>query len=375
MEVKRSKIIEVLRNCDYKVESVLRFVEETSEKSFTDQEFKDAERKIKSLKKAFNKKYRDPKINMSMKAFIAKYPEWLNSTEVLEISKTYKNKSDSLKHGRPALSFEESSQRSKRRKVADVLQKCENSTELLLQAAKRTAFQSGDQVKAKIIDKIIREQNSTEIMKKIETSMSTMSDTDALDFFVNANLTVSQYELTRSTVNAQGHKIFPIYKKVAAAKELCYPRGIQVTATCAFMPWNELVYHTVARIVESQREILEDRCSLMGTTINLDFIISVGMDGSSGQSHYNQKISENQFESSIFVNAMNPLRLTTSNGDIMWTNPAPHSTRFCRTQKIIFQKETESFVTKEYASMMKDLNELEIFSIPLNTGKKLTFLN
>ena len=68
---------------------------------------------------------------------------------------------------------------------------------------------------------------------------------------------------------------------------------------------------------------------------------------------------------------MIPLRLQKGCGKILWTNQTPQSTRFCRTQRIEFAKESKEYVIRLKEKYDKEIAELEEVVIILMSGKKL----
>lgn len=65
-----------------------------------------------------------------------------------------------------------------------------------------------------------------------------------------------------------------------------------------------------------------------------------GFDGSSGHSSYKQAFhGSDASDASVFITSIVPLRLVYGE-IIIWQNPRPGSTRYCRPLKIEFAKET-----------------------------------
>lgn len=368
MWIKNSVIVDFLRRNEQCVESCIQFIESRSEHRFSDEERKVAENQVKKIQKFLLKEWKNPKIGRNWKSFVTRHKEWLdNSCEY--IASVVVSNFVPKNGGRRTLTFDDSSQRSKRQKVAVVLEKCENSSKLLMTAAIRCSKAEKDVSQAKILSRLVQEEDSSRILKKINSEYRMMTVSEALQFMLDANLSVDQYNKTRNAVHGLGCKIFPYYKQVAAEKEKCYPAGISVTSTCAKVPWESLIEHTLQRIIEAKSEDIEDKISNLGNAVNLKFIVTVGMDGTGSQSLYNQTINENQHESSLFVTAMTPLQLQTEDDKlILWTNPSPQSTRFCRTQQLIFQKETVEANKLEYKSIIKALDEVEDIRITLRSG-------
>lgn len=90
-----------------------------------------------------------------------------------------------------------------------------------------------------------------------------------------------------------------------------------------------------------------------------------GLDGSSSQSNYKQSFLDPQLDdSSVVMMSIVPLRLVDRANIIVWENPAPGSTRFCRPIKFIFTSETKDFVTRETSQMEQEISEL----VPTSCG-------
>lgn len=73
-----------------------------------------------------------------------------------------------------------------------------------------------------------------------------------------------------------------------------------------------------------------------------------GCDGSSSQSRYNQVLPEGVSDENLFSVTFVPLRLINeTNHQVIWQNPRPNSTRFCRPILFAFQKETKDVILTE----------------------------
>jgi len=112
-----------------------------------------------------------------------------------------------------------------------------------------------------------------------------------------------------------------------------------------------LLDHTASRIVQLQRDVLG---SLADDFIDkLVLIGKWGFDGSTGYSEYKQKVLNNEMkDSSLFVTSYVPLQLLTTADDpkhrkIIWKNPRPSSTRYCRPLRFQFKKETTQLALNE----------------------------
>lgn len=368
MLFKNSDLVKLLRQNGNNIEVCCKIIEDQSGRVLVDSELQIVQEKFKSVQKFFNKQWNLPNICRVWHKFERKNKDWLQESFNIQISQ--EDSSVSLQNnGRPSKSFDESSQRTKRRRVADVVEVHETSSNLFIAAARRCCALENDHSKYKKLTGIINEGDEKE---NVQENSKVITPVQALTLLLDANLSVDQYNKVRSVVHSTGHKIFPSYNTVAAEKKKCFPSGIKATPTCAEVPWKNLVKHTCERIVEYNRDVIENKLlDVSDNVLHVKFIISVGMDGTSNQSQFNQQLNENSKDSSLFVTAMAPLQLETANSTSLWTNPCPHSTRFCRTQKLIFKKECAAYSLSEYKDIMKQLNEIEEFSIPLSSGKFL----
>lgn len=118
--------------------------------------------------------------------------------------------------------------------------------------------------------------------------------------------------------------------------------------------------HTASRIVKLQHDVLGGLAD--DFVDNLVLIGKWGFYGSTGYSEYKQKVINNEMnDSSLFVTSYVPLQLLTIAGDpkhsqIIWKNPRPSSTRYCRPLRFQFKKETTQLALNEEKYFKKKLN-------------------
>ncbi|KAF2892509.1 hypothetical protein ILUMI_13664, partial [Ignelater luminosus] len=156
-----------------------------------------------------------------------------------------------------------------------------------------------------------------------------LSGDKALRRFVENKYTKHQYNNTRSMLMEIGCCAFPAYGKVQKAKSRCYPKIDSIT---------------VSEIV--QISVLE----------------------ALGQSIYKQKLlAKNLSDSDIFFTSLAPLRfIRNSDSTLIWQNPRPSSTRFCRHIHFYFKKETAEFARKEANKVKKEIEELQPSTLNIN---------
>ena len=83
-----------------------------------------------------------------------------------------------------------------------------------------------------------------------------LSDEEALAFMFNNNFTKSQYHEVRMNSLDHNSNIYPPYNKVRSAKTKCLPDNIEITEMSASVPLQDLLDHTVKRLIEVQEEVL-----------------------------------------------------------------------------------------------------------------------
>lgn len=143
---------------------------------------------------------------------------------------------------------------------------------------------------------------------------------------------------------------------------------ISLTETCAEIQLQSLLDHTVSRILLTQNDVIQ---SLPYEKIREMFLLCKwGCDGTSGQSTFKQKFSNDDgtvTDSSIFYTSLVPLQLhlimnETNEKKIVWQNPRPSSSRYCRPIKIEFLHETAESTRSE----VENIKEQEKNWFPIN---------
>lgn len=87
--------------------------------------------------------------------------------------------------------------------------------------------------------------------------------------------------------------------------------------------------------------------------------MEVGLDGSSKKSSYKQTFAYVEFDdSSVVMIGIVPLRLVGESELVVWENPTPDSTHYCRPVKFAFLSETAKFIRTENLEMEREISEL-----------------
>lgn len=113
----------------------------------------------------------------------------------------------------------------------------------------------------------------------------------------------------------------------------------------------------------------------------LTLITKCGCDGSSGQSEYKQRFTQDEqiSDAYMFMISMVPLHLiSTHNENVIWNNNQPSSTRYCRAIKFEYSKETAEKVKSEIQRMNTEIvqltkTEIEMFGIKFKVKHEMIF--
>lgn len=165
---------------------------------------------------------------------------------------------ENTSRGRPQKDFENCSNKTKRRRVAELVSN--NAPEELAFAANIS-------------------RNSTLLN---EDCNKRLTPAQALALFVDLDLTDRKYIVLREMVNNLHKNCFPSLYALKQAKNKIIPKNISVSETSAMVDIQELVNSTVNGIVQTLRITKPAHAKL---------ICKWGMDGSSGHSTYKQKFS------------------------------------------------------------------------------------
>lgn len=281
--------------------------------------------------------------NYMEERFLMKNENWLNNSIQLLTWKTIN------KVGRPVKSFEESSDRSKRRKTKVL--KNQVPVEELTYAVCMSQRAAGNNDVSQMIKDITASPTRAKkfrasIVNAKTKNVKKLSPSQALNIFVDANLSRKQYEI----IQGASKNIYPCYSLLKKAKAHCYPKeeSISVTETSAEIKLQDLLDHTISRLCIYLEEVLKNITE--EERKNLELITKWGCDGSQ-QSQYKQMFqNDTDNDDYIFQSSLVPVRLISNiNGHkkIIWQNPVPSSPRYCRPIRIRFIHETKDITNEE----------------------------
>lgn len=333
----------------------------------------------KSLGRFFSEfKKRWSNVHRIKERFLEQNKLWLDSS-VGFINYRKRPHADTLS-GRPETTFNECSDRSKRRKTQD-LRKTFTHDELAF-ATQMNLRQVGQLEAAKLIKEVTQTSPTRALKyrrafkaKQQHIKEERISAEEALSMIMDAKLTRHQYNIVRS----KAKKVFPNYKIIQSAKKSCYPRqeDVKITISSAEIKLQALLDLTAHRILEAQKEVIQGQGH--ASKIKLILISKWGFDGSSGLSEYKQKAGEVN-DASVFMTSLVPIKLVSNKNQdqILWQNPRTSSTRFCRPVRFQFTKETTelSVTEKEHIeAQIRTLSstKLNIYGIDIEILHTLLF--
>lgn len=261
--------------------------------------------------------------------------------------------------GRPKSTFDNLSERSKRRRTENV-REMYNAHELAY-AAEMNLRASGKRDSANKIKAAISESKSAE---SISTESALFTDDEALAMFVQAKLSKEQYIYIRQKLNEKNVHVLPSYHKIQEAKTRCYPKSMEVTESTARVSMQNLIDHCTERLIRELEDVL-----YTNTYSKVFLIFKWGFDSASGYSQYKMKASHSKHsDHSAILTCVVPLQLYAINQQIgrkiiLWQNLRPSSTRLCLPLEIDFQKETASTIREKSIRICSEIEQLQPTSI------------
>ena len=299
---------------------------------------------LKSLKKKWQTVHR------SRSAFLRNYKDWLDSSILIE-----QNTPSKGERGRPTVSFEEASQRSKIRKTKD----------LMSLTPPRLYFAT-----SKLLEREGYKKESKDLKQVSRGNQSVYSPAKALAIMLDCSLSKANYQYLRNEAIENGISLYPTYNDVRKVKMECFPLlsdQWKVTDSSVEISLQELVNHTTKRICEINKNLFDpsfEKISLYG---------KIGFDGSSGQSIYKQRNTgmdrDLSDEGSVFMSCYVPIQLfaldTRQKRIVLWQNPKTSSTSYCRPVRFSFVKETIDILIKEEDFLMNAINNIQPTNIEI----------
>lgn len=353
MFITRKELVNIMRGSgSNQLEEQFRFLSEELKKRIKcDEELhKDLKRRLSCFKSDYKSRW--VKSYRMYEKFERTNRNWLDTSIPIHRFTSF----TMTKRGRPEMSFQSSSEHTKRVKTKELRES--TPVPVLTFATQMGLRAEGKAQASKLLKEITTAspKRASKYRKAYRNSLEPqqqMSSEDALGVLVDAKLSRYQYDIIRMSAPEK----YPSYKKVQSAKKLCYPNDIKVTDTCASVSLQAMLDHTVKRLlltVDSVIETLQDK-----ELREFQLLSKWGFDGSSGHSSYKQAFHGNEAsDSAVFITCIVPLRLVCGE-KIIWQNPRPASTRFCRPLKIEFIKESTTVSVAEKNRVDEEIQNLQ----------------
>lgn len=249
--------------------------------------------------------------------------------------------------GRPTKPFSSSSDKSKRRKIAHLL---DTGAEELTFAAKTALYDSGQRIAANVLKEATATPNAALMMRNKMSQNSKckaqqFSPEEALAILIDCDLSKDTYIYLRKCALDKGHDLFPPYHTVQDAKKNCCVtenNSVTVGETRAEVSLQALVDHTAQRLAIVQQPVLQK--AVEDGKSNFELIFKWGCDGSGGHSEYKQKFTDDDgsmTDEFVFMYSLVPLQfrfevVDSNSSCVVWQNYTSGSPRFCRPIKYMF---------------------------------------
>lgn len=273
--------------------------------------------------------------------------------------------------GRPQTPFNELGDRAKRQKTQEMRKSF--SPEEIKHAAKTTMYTEGERTSAALMDDMLSSPSKPlKIKKQLNIpAPKPYTEDEALAFLLDMKMTVPHYQQTRNGAIERNANIYPPYRNVLDAKKRCYPKNVTVDDFRAEVPLQDLMDHTGQRLIQAQEEVFHQ---IPEGPKELVLLSKWGFDSSTGQSVYNQVTTQNTegvAEKSLFVVSVVPVKMYFKNNPnkIIWKNPTPSSTRFCRQKSFEYMKETDEVTRAKKNSIQLEIDNLQTTLCDLQTGR------
>ncbi|XP_076674657.1 LOW QUALITY PROTEIN: uncharacterized protein LOC143372392 [Andrena cerasifolii] len=253
-----------------------------------------------------------------------------------------------------------SGNRSKRRKIAEL--EGITSTAELTYATTISLRKDGKVAAAEIVKEITtttptRGQTVLKKWRERSPNRSSMPAEEAFGMIMFEGLSRATYRNLRKRALKHGHNLYPSEYALSKVRKETYPEdGIHINEEVCEITLQSLLNHTAKRIILSKDYKGNTSCTLT---------VKYGFDGSSGHSGWKQKgLSEEETDEYIFQYSMVPLELKEDTSeDVIWKNPRPSSTRFCRPIRLQWKHETNEVIIAEKMNVEEQIARVTPFKV------------
>lgn len=190
---------------------------------------------------------------------------------------------------------------------------------------------------------------------QVETFPQIYSCEEALELLVSNDFSKRQFQNLRQGSLKRNFKLYLLYDAILAAKRDAYPENLFINEIKSEVKLESLLHHTAKRLLQHLN------LSTIGNMFTL--VCKWGFDSSSGYSCHKQIwLDEVGSDDHLLVTSLVPLEFKDQNScKVVWKNPRPSSTKFCRPLKLQWCQETDSVCREEEAYVKKQIAELTPF--------------
>ncbi|XP_047138746.1 uncharacterized protein LOC105845062 [Hydra vulgaris] len=251
--MKRLEVINIIEEVGTNNANLQAILKTEMEKKLTNNKLSDdindveLSEKIRLFIQKFRIKY--AKHSRNFEGLIKQEEHWL------ECDNKDTNPESTLKGGRPEKKWAEYSLRTKRRKVSS-LAKIHTTEELSEAVILHAKSSPGKSYLGKKIKLLSENKNETNQSDKHQPIM--MSADQALSLKIHCDLSDLQCQMIRNSSLVQNANIYPPLKTILESKADCYPKDLLITETSANCNLQNMVNHTLSRILKLNFELLQN---------------------------------------------------------------------------------------------------------------------
>ena len=159
------------------------------------------------------------------------------------------------------------------------------------------------------------------------------------------------------------------------------PKEVEITDQSAVVPLQQLLNHTLARILKKDPRIEQEMIKLASHNsdqLSVMFTFKLGFDGSG--SHHRHMQPDNQGDlpdvKCLIASQMVPLLLESSSlsqNQKLWESSIPNSPHACRPIRLSFEKENNENVIQEYCRLKDELLNLQDYVVSQSPDITISF--
>jgi hypothetical protein len=367
----------------------------------------DLKQTVSTFLSHFTKRYKSPKVSRKIdrilsdkwSASVLKFPETFVSflsegpskircTTSSEKLSHQSNSEEKKKIGRKRKSFQDKKVRSQFQESSAL--RGQHSPRLIHFASQQNLRIEGKKDAAFVVKRVSSETGRTAKFAKAAilarddpTSKPFLKKTpeEALFFLLTNNLTKEQYTNIKQACRESGADIWPSYSYVQGAKSGLEPEQISVEENEAVVPLQDVLNHTVKRIIHSNPAILQ---KMEGIAENNDNCLEttlyykIGFDSSGAHSFSQQTNLEGEHREikSLMASQMAPIKLVAFIDDeevSLLDYPGQNNPHSCRPLRLAFEKENSETIQIEYQRLQKEMNQLQNYLISENPKISVSF--